>query len=115
MLFTAIGFGAVAVARAPFAIAGTVVAWTFGEMITFPVTTAYVADIAPPGRNGEYMGAFSSIFSLALVVGPWAGVAALDRFGAIPMWLGTFVCGLVGIIFIALTHEPVPIVTPTLE
>ena len=115
MLFTAIGFGAVAVARAPFAIAGTVVAWTFGEMITFPVTTAYVADIAPAGRNGEYMGAFSSTFSLALVVGPWAGVAALDRFGAIPMWLGTFVCGLVGIIFIALTHEPVPIVTPTLE
>jgi len=80
--------------------------WTFGEMITFPVGTAYVADIAPPGRNGEYMGAFATMFSLSLVVGPWAGVAALDRFGAKPMWLGVLVCGFVAMGAIALTREP---------
>jgi MFS family permease len=106
ILLTAIGFGGLAFStNTPFIIA-TVIMWTFGEMITFPVGTAYVADIAPPGRNGEYMGAFSTMFSLALVIGPWAGVAALDRFGPRPMWLGVLGCGLVAMAAIALTREP---------
>ena len=40
-----------------------------------------VAELAPAGRTGEYMGTFASTFSLALIVGPWLGVALLDRFG----------------------------------
>jgi len=108
MLLTAIGFGAMGLAHSVGAIAATVVIWTFGEMISFPVGTAYVADIAPPGRNGEYMGAFSSTFSMSMVVGPWAGVAALDRFGPSLMWSGVFVSGLVATVVVALLHEPAP-------
>jgi len=108
MLLTAIGFGAMGLAHSVGAIAATVVIWTFGEMISFPVGTAYVADIAPPGRNGEYMGAFSSTFSMSMVVGPWAGVAALDRFGPSLMWSGVFVSGLVAAAVVALLHEPAP-------
>jgi MFS family permease len=107
MLLTAIGFGAMGLAHGVFAIVVTVIIWTFGEMITFPVGTAYVADIAPPGRNGEYMGAFSSTFSLAMVVGPWAGAAALDRFGPSLMWTGVFICGLIATGFITFSREPV--------
>jgi predicted MFS family arabinose efflux permease len=106
ILLTAIGFGGLAFSTNATFIIATVVMWTFGEMITFPVGTAYVADIAPPGRNGEYMGAFSTMFSLALVIGPWAGVAALDRFGPKPMWLGVLACGLVAMAAIASTREP---------
>src|SRR5205085_8448330 len=58
-----VGFGALAVARTVLPIAITVVIWTFGEMIFFPTGTAYVAELAPKGRTGEYMGAFSSTFS----------------------------------------------------
>jgi hypothetical protein len=32
-----------------------------GEMIFFPAMSAYVADLAPPGRKGEYMGRLNSI------------------------------------------------------
>jgi MFS family permease len=90
----AVGFGALALARSHLAIALTVIVWTFGEMIFFPTAMAYVAELAPPGRMGEYMGAFSSTFSLALLVGPWFGVAMLDRFGAPVTWGTMFVLGL---------------------
>jgi predicted MFS family arabinose efflux permease len=106
IFLTALGFGALAFGAGTAFIIGTVVLWTFGEMITFPVSTAYVADIAPPGRNGEYMGAFSSVLSLGLVVGPWLGVAALDRFGPTIMWSGVLVCGLIAVGAVALTREP---------
>ena len=106
MLLTAIGFGAIGLAHGVTALVATVVIWTFGEMITFPVSTAYVADIAPEGRNGEYMGAFSSTFSLSMVLGPWAGAAALDRFGPSVMWTGVFLCGLIATGVIALSREP---------
>jgi predicted MFS family arabinose efflux permease len=107
-LFTAVGFGAMGVSHTAAAIVATVVVWTFGEMITFPVFTAYIADIAPAGRNGEYMGAFSSVFALSMVVGPWAGAAALDRFGPAAMWTGTLVCGLVATAVVAISREPIP-------
>ena len=90
----AVGFGALGVAHAPLSIASTVVVWTFGEMIFFPTATAYVAELAPAGRTGEYMGAFAGTFSLALIVGPWLGVALLDRVGAPLTWTAMLVCGL---------------------
>ena len=112
MVLTGIGFGAMGVARGAVAIAVTVVIWTFGEMIAFPVGTAYVADIAPPGRNGEYMGMFSSTFSLSIVLGPWAGTAALDRFGAAATWAAVLACGIVAAAVVGLTREPTPIPVP---
>jgi predicted MFS family arabinose efflux permease len=103
-VLTAFGFGALAVAHSKEAVAATVLIWTFGEMIFFPSSTAYVADIAPPGRNGAYMGAFVSMFSVALIIGPWAGTAALDRFGPALAWSGVLVCGLIGVIVVAAVH-----------
>jgi predicted MFS family arabinose efflux permease len=91
----AIGFGAMGLAHSAPAIMVTVLIWTFGEMILFPTTTAYVAQLAPEGRTGEYMGAFTSTFSLALIVGPWVGTALLDRFGGPTTWLVMLVIGLI--------------------
>jgi predicted MFS family arabinose efflux permease len=108
-LLTAIGFGATGLVHAPFGLAMTVALWTFGEMIFFPASTAYVADIAPPGRNGEYMGVFAGMLSLSLIVGPWAGTAALDRFGPAAMWTGVLVFGLLGMVIVGLVR-PVAVV-----
>lgn len=94
LILIAIGFGALGIAKSPFAIAMTVVIWTFGEMIYFPTSMTYVAQIAPPGRRGEYMGAFSATFSLALLVGPWIGTTLLDRYGGPLTWSVMLVCGL---------------------
>jgi predicted MFS family arabinose efflux permease len=104
MTLCAIGFGAMGVTKSVAPLVATVVVWTFGEMITFPVGTAYIADLAPRGRIGEYMGAFSSTFSLSVIIGPWAGTAALDRFGGLATWSGVLVCGLIAAGVVALTH-----------
>ena len=90
----AVGFGGLGVAHAPLPIAFTVVLWTIGEMIFFPTSTAYVAQLAPAGRTGEYMGAFASTFSLALIVGPWIGTTLLDRVGPQSTWAVMLVLGL---------------------
>lgn len=95
----AVGFGALGVAQSSLAIAATVVIWTFGEMIFFPTSTAYVSELAPPGRTGEYMGAFSGTFSLALIIGPWLGAALLDRVGGPATWSIMLACGLTAATF----------------
>jgi predicted MFS family arabinose efflux permease len=113
---TAFGFGAMAVAHSPIALAGSVVVWTFGEMIFFPAGTAYVADIAPAGRTGEYMGGFASMFSLSMIVGPWAGTASLDRFGSGVTWIAVLACGLLAVGVLAVTrHGEAEALTPTLS
>ena len=108
ILLTSLGFGALAFGSGTMFVLATVVVWTFGEMILFPVATAYVADIARPGKTGEYMGAFSSVLSSALVVGPWLGVAALDRFGPRITWSGVLLCGLIAVGAVALRRERAP-------
>jgi len=54
------------------------------------------------------MGAYSTMFSLAMVVGPWAGTAALDRFGSLATWGGVFACGLLAAVVIGMTVERKP-------
>jgi predicted MFS family arabinose efflux permease len=108
VLLFAVGFSALGIVHSPIAIAATVVVWTFGEMVFFPVSTAYVADLAPTGRSGQYMGAYSSTISCAMIVGPWAGTAALDRFGGNVAWGAVFVCGMLSFAVVTLSRPPVP-------
>ncbi len=91
----AIGSGAFAFARGPGLIIIGVVIWTFGEMMLFPQAAAYVADVAPAARRGQYMGAYSLAFNISFAVGPWAGTATYARYGAKVLWLGVLVVGLV--------------------
>ena len=102
------GMGALALAQSPLAVAGTVVVWTVGEMIFFPTATAYVAELAPAGRTGEYMGAFSATFSLAVIVGPWAGATVLDRAGPVVTWTAVFGCGTAAAALLLLTRRGAP-------
>jgi len=89
------GFGALAFAWDFRSVAATVVIWTFGEMFFFPALGAYLTDIAPRARRGEYMGLAGMAMNLSMAVGLWAGTAVLDRFGGKTLWLGAFLLGLV--------------------
>lgn len=93
LLFAA-GFGALAFATGPISVAATVVIWTFGEMILFPVAASYVSELAPPTRRGEYMGAYWMVFALAMMIGPLAGTLFMARYGARALWLATLGVGL---------------------
>jgi MFS family permease len=93
LLFAA-GFGALAFATGPISVAATVVIWTFGEMILFPVAASYVSELAPPSRRGEYMGAYWMAFALAMMIGPLAGTLFMARYGAQALWLAVLAVGL---------------------
>ena len=96
-LFAA-GSGALAFASEPVMVVVAIVVWTFGEMMLFPQASAYVAEIAPPHRRGEYMGAYSLAFNLSFAVAPWAGTTALVQLGAQPLWIAVFLVGSVSAI-----------------
>lgn len=108
------GFGALALARDFWSVLATVVVWTFGEMFLFPALAAYVTDIAPKIRRGEYMGLTQMAMSLAFAIGPWAGTAVLDRFGSATLWGGSFVLGLVGTAMMLRIREEAPAHTATI-
>ncbi len=80
------GFGAMALVSEPWHLLLTTVVWTFGEMILFPGSAAFVADAAPASRRGAYMGAYTMAFGLAFAVGPWAGTIVLDWAGGTLLW-----------------------------
>jgi MFS family permease len=104
----AVGFGSMAVLHSVPGLLLAAVVWTFGEMIAMPASGAYAADIAPPGRAGEYAGAYASTFSLAILVGPWAGTIALEAVGGFALWSAMLVVGLVGAGVLSLLRDPRP-------
>jgi MFS family permease len=103
-----VGFGGLAFAWDFWSVATTVVIWTFGEMFLFPSLAAYVTDIAPRSRRGEYMGLTQMAMSAAFAIGPWAGTAVLDRFGGKTLWLGSFALGLLGTAMMLRLPEEAP-------
>jgi predicted MFS family arabinose efflux permease len=111
-LLIAAGYGALAFAHAPVAIAFTVVLWTFGEMMFFPGTITSMAELAGPRNTGAYMGALSAAFSLAVVVGPWAGTVMLDRAGPVHTWTALFAVGVAAAGLLALTRPRRPAPSP---
>ena len=94
MLF-ALGSGAFAFASGPPMVILAIVVWTFGEMMLFPQASAFVAEVAPPEKRGQYMGAYSLAFNLAFAVAPWAGTAAFAEYGAKVLWIGVYAIGAV--------------------
>jgi MFS family permease len=101
----AVGFGSMAILHNVPGLLFAAVLWTFGEMIAMPASGVYATDIAPPGRGGQYAGAYASTFSLAILAGPWLGTVALDRFGGTALWLGALVVGLLGAVVLGFTED----------
>ncbi|HZS10232.1 MAG TPA: MFS transporter [Blastocatellia bacterium] len=96
-----IGFGSMTFARGFAGVTAAAVIWTFAEIILFPCAAAYAAEIADPERRGQYMGIFQMTFSLAFVIGPWAGTNLLEHFGARMLWGTTFICSAVSAAMLA--------------
>ncbi len=113
-LLVAVGFGGLGVATTTIPIAVTVIIWTFGEMIFFPTAIAYMAELAPPGRTGEYMGTFSATIALSLIVGPWLGTFLHDRVGPVATWGTMFAFGVIAAVGFVLSRARGPKVAPAI-
>jgi MFS family permease len=85
------GFGMTALVRDALPLIMTIAIWTFGEMILFPTSSTFAAEISPPNRRGEYMGYFQMTFSLALTLGPWLGTLVYSNFGGKEVWIAAFI------------------------
>jgi MFS family permease len=106
---SAAGFGALAFAWDFWSAAATVVIWTFGEMFFFPGMAAYLTDIAPENRRGEYMGLSQMVMGLAFMVGPWVGMQALAQLGGRTLWVLMFFCGLAATLVMMRLSEVLPV------
>lgn len=91
-LMTGVGFALTAVAMSKSAIGLTIALWTFGEMISAPVSSGYVAKLAPAHLRGRYMGLWSGALALSLIISPALGALAFESSEAL-LWLG---CGVIG-------------------
>lgn len=91
-LLIGLGFGAIGVAPTFLVLALTVLIWTLGEIISSPVSQAFVADLAPPGLQGRYQAAFGSTHAVGLVLAPALG-PALFAWNRPALWT---VCAVLG-------------------
>jgi MFS family permease len=79
--------------------------FTFGEMISMPVTGAYVADLAPENRRGLYMGTYGMVWATAFVFGPTLGLS-LFAVNRVALWT---ICGVLGAMAAAIIcRQPSP-------
>jgi MFS family permease len=92
------GFSLNALAHSALGLVACVVIFTFGEMAAMPVSSAYVAELAPAHLRGRYMGAYALTWSAALIFAPQMGMRI---FGVSPaaLWL---TCGALAILAAAI-------------
>lgn len=90
----ALGFGILPLSTSYLFAAITVVIWTFGEILIFPLVTGLIANRASDENRGQYMGLFSFTFSLAFVIGPALGSWIYDNIGPHQLWISSGVLGL---------------------
>jgi MFS family permease len=102
----ATGFGALSLCAGFWSVAATVVIWTCGEMLLLPAAAAYVSDLAPIGRSGEYVGLFSALISISMMVGPLVGTVVLQELGARTLWTGMWMLGAMSVVSLATLPDP---------
>lgn len=100
-LLCGVGYGALAFGGGFRFLALTVAVWTFGEMLLLPNMVAYVSSVAPPHRQGEYMGLYSMVFSFSLTVGPSIGLITLNHFGGTFLWTAAFILAAISAITVS--------------
>jgi MFS family permease len=75
-------------------------------MALYPTAaTALVADVAPPARRGEFLGLFGAAGSIAMAIGPIAGVALATRRGFAGLFVASGAMALVALLLTLATPE----------
>ncbi len=86
-LLIALGVGGYALCRTPWQYGASSAVWTLGEIAFFATCGAAVAALAPAEARGRYMGAYGLCRSIAAVIAPTVGAAALEALGPRTLWL----------------------------
>lgn len=100
------GFAALSLCTGIGSAAVTVAIWTVGEMLLLPAAAAYLSDLAPSGRSGEYLGMQSALLSISMLLAPALGTFVLQQYGGVPLWIGMGLLGLISVAFLAVVAGP---------
>jgi MFS family permease len=90
-----LGFSLLSLSSSPPLIGLTVLVWTLGEMLTTPLLEGFVATRSRGVHQGQYMGLFSSSFSMAFVLAPVGGTWLYEEYGYRALW---WTCGMLGVV-----------------
>lgn len=60
--------------------------WTIGEILSYPIALALIAELSPPLLRGSYQGVYSSIRALSSLLAPALGGLILERLGSSVLW-----------------------------
>jgi MFS family permease len=74
------------------------VVMTFGELITAPTATAYVANLAPSDQRGRYLGFFGLSWYIALSVGPMGAGFLSDSISINAPWYAGAIVGVIAVL-----------------
>ena len=77
---------------------------TVGEMTTFPIAIAWVANRAPENMRGRYMGMVGFIWSIGMVIAPWSGMQLLEISPAL-LWLVSAAAACVAALCVVRLHH----------
>ncbi len=88
-----VGFALTGFAHTIPALGATVIVWTIGEMLSSPLSGAYVTRLAPERYRGRYMGMLTLMFSIGMMTGPTIGTLLLQKSEAL-LWATCAVVGL---------------------
>ncbi len=87
------GFGLLPFSAQPWYIIFTVVVWSFGEMLVFPLVAGFIGNRASEEHRGKYMGLYTLSFSSAFIFGPAAGTWIYEHWGGNVLWYIALVLG----------------------
>jgi MFS family permease len=87
-----LGFALTGLSHSVAALAGTIVIWTLGEMVSSPMASTYIAGLAPVRYRGRYMGFLSVSWSVGMLLGPPLGTLLFARDPGL-LWT---LCGVLG-------------------
>jgi len=94
-------------ARTVPALAACMTIFTLGEMVTMPMASAYIANLAPAHMRGRYLGVSALTWSVALIIGPGLGMK-LFALNPAAYWLACGAISLVAAVIILVATKPQP-------
>lgn len=94
-VLTGIGFGLMPHGSGMLFLGLTIAVWTFGEILSAPMLSVFVAERSNLAQRGRYMGLFYLSFALANIAAPLLGTWLWVRFGPNSVWHASVAAGLV--------------------
>ena len=102
VFLVALSFAVLLVSPSSWVLIAGIILMTFGEMLAFPYSNAFVIERAKRGNIGEYMGYYTVSFSIAHIFGHNSGMQLIDRIGFDQTWMIITIFTIVGVLFLAL-------------